>query len=570
METIKKSIPGCKISVATIKRWCIRLSLLGLCIDPGLVSAGGASNSDIRDFQASWVGKALEYQRKLQLDVPFVGANIIGTHNSYNSSAYDYAFPNQDTKINKQLNMGARIIDFDLHYYKTALESTKKIRLCHAQSVGVCSRFDRLFKDGLKEVRDWLRDNPNTVLIINLENHIDSQKGYSKARSILRDVLENYIYRSEGCSEFPSNITPRQILAAGKQVIVTMGRGCTGHDDLDKRIFHSLSTKLKKLSEDASTFGGGFDISESEIADGFSGENGPTYQLVKLDFMDVRPNKSRTRVDAGIWSWRSNRPNNRFDNDHCAHSDMSKDPDQWGGTWEDSPCDNVKRFACRVVGTKGPNATWVFPSASGRWDQGESVCNSVTGRNLAFGMPMNSVEQKRLRKAQQNDGNAARVWLNYTDQAYEGNWFVPPTTQFITVSLRSYHDKYVTVKDNGGDELTNTKTTAGEKETFIMFETDKETRDGCLQHDEKVALMTTDGFYFSAQSDDTMEANRAKLAGWETFTLGTTGGGSCVGDSSEIYLKTAHNKYVKAERKGAINAEATNRQNWELFVVETH
>ena len=86
-----------------------------------VVSISEAARADgIDDFNNSWTGLSLAAQRQLDLDAPIADSNIIGTHNSFNSAVYatatSYLDPNQVDSIYNQLRMGARSIEFDVHW----------------------------------------------------------------------------------------------------------------------------------------------------------------------------------------------------------------------------------------------------------------------------------------------------------------------------------------------------------------------------------------------------------------------------------------------------------------------
>ena len=185
------------------------LPLLGM----GLILGGGAHADAISDFNNSWAGKALSLQRILDRASPMKDNNIIGTHNTYNSRAYQdadsYLDPQQQYTIYDQLRLGARFIELDAHWTAHAhgwpWQWGNDLLLCHS-GIGAnmgswllgCSLTDRFVRDGLQEVRNWLDRPENTqeVIILYIEDHTDGR--HQELLSILNDKLGGKIYASGG------------------------------------------------------------------------------------------------------------------------------------------------------------------------------------------------------------------------------------------------------------------------------------------------------------------------------------------------------------------------------------
>ena len=86
-----------------------RLAVTLLVTLPLLAHAGA-----VEDHQSSWAYRALMLQLKLDEEAPLSQATFLGTHNSYNASAYAtlyrYLDPNQKLSITDQLRVGARAL----------------------------------------------------------------------------------------------------------------------------------------------------------------------------------------------------------------------------------------------------------------------------------------------------------------------------------------------------------------------------------------------------------------------------------------------------------------------------
>ena len=59
--------------------------------------------------------RRLRLQNHIDDNVPLVEATFPGTHNSYNTSADGYPFPQHHGSVTMQLSAGARVINFDVH-----------------------------------------------------------------------------------------------------------------------------------------------------------------------------------------------------------------------------------------------------------------------------------------------------------------------------------------------------------------------------------------------------------------------------------------------------------------------
>ena len=143
----------------------------------------GDGTGDVDQFQATWAYWALQNQRNLGRYEPLNWIQQIDAHNAYNSAADGFIFPNQRYSISDQLDLGVRSIELDPNEYFGF------IRVCHAKDDDLgCARTDRLFDNVLKEVRNWLDDNPDEVIIIRMENYVDITNPDHKAQ--LLDSLE--------------------------------------------------------------------------------------------------------------------------------------------------------------------------------------------------------------------------------------------------------------------------------------------------------------------------------------------------------------------------------------------
>ncbi|HKQ51066.1 MAG TPA: PKD domain-containing protein [Pyrinomonadaceae bacterium] len=122
------------------------------------------------NFQQTWAHWAVMNQTHLARYEPVNWAQFIDTHNAFNNAADGYPAPNQLYSITDQLNMGARSLALDIHWY------AGQLRLCHGQeSHAGCAALDRYYANAVKEIGNWLRAHPDEVIFINFEDRSEGQ-----------------------------------------------------------------------------------------------------------------------------------------------------------------------------------------------------------------------------------------------------------------------------------------------------------------------------------------------------------------------------------------------------------
>ncbi|MDF2179300.1 phosphatidylinositol-specific phospholipase C domain-containing protein [Aliiglaciecola sp. CAU 1673] len=386
----------------------------------GLLTLARCIQADtISDFQQSWVGKTLAAQRQLDVASPMADNNIPGTHNTYNSEAYRscnfsvgcrYLDPQQKYSIKDQLRIGARFIEIDVHW-TTKMESLfsypKRLLMCH----GVCSINDKYFTEGLNEVRDWLNSNDshNQVVILYVEDHMDGH--HQDAYDQIQSKIGQWIYNSGGCKAIANTLTKQQVLAQGKKVVLWGDGGCRSHQGWKTMAYTGLGD-IGRIWEDRTTVGAIGDVFTGGSSDYISAADVRRYfaegaNIVNLDDMVTNDGG----LDAGIWSWDNNEPNNWNGNQHCAV--------QWSnGRWDDQYCGNLYVHACESAS----DGSWKVSSASGTWAQGQQACQQL-GSQYNFSVPTNSLANQHLKAAKEAAGQS-HVWLHHDDIAHEGLWWV--------------------------------------------------------------------------------------------------------------------------------------------------
>lgn len=389
---------------------------------------------DIDNFNNGWAGKALKHQRQIERYAPLSQNSMIGTHNSYNSESYRnairYLDPQQERSVPDQLRMGARFLEFDAHWiYKAKFEIRRggswwqfwtytvdvggyEMVLCHG---GVCSPDDRFFSQGLEDIRNFLNQDANkdAVIILYIEDHMDGNHG--NALGSINSILGDKIYRSGSCRTIPSSLSKSDVLGAGKNIVI-QGDRCSGNGSYDATVFSGLgaiSRKWEDRTNIAAIAGQSSYIHAADIVR-YHKEG---VNLLNLDDMNIDDG----RLEAAVWSFDVNEPNNWGGNQDCAVS--------WGnGRWDDAGCSAQFAYACQHQ----TNGNWVVSNSLGAWENGANACAAM-GAGYAFDAPTNSVENEQLKTAKAS-ANQTHVWLNLNDKMVEGNWQIIPS---FTAEIKS-------------------------------------------------------------------------------------------------------------------------------------
>ena len=170
----------------------------GLC-DDGLGAGAGADayrcvdlwgQRHQRDSATSdWEAWAWDNQRYgISGREPINWQTTIGTHESFNSFADGYAFPNQNYSLYDQLNLGARYIDLRARWIDDYL------RLSHTtgnDSTTGGTGGDRAFLYAIHEINLWLEENPDQVIM--LEIGVGTDGAAAPSTAYINDVLDRYL-----------------------------------------------------------------------------------------------------------------------------------------------------------------------------------------------------------------------------------------------------------------------------------------------------------------------------------------------------------------------------------------
>jgi hypothetical protein len=181
-----------------------------------------------RDRETGWLGWALNEQLYgISRNQPINRIAWLGAHNAFSNYQQGFGNPvytNHFYSVTDQLNMGVRHLELDPHFYGVADPVDREVRLCHSGLAAVClvpGYGTRLFGFLLREIGQWLKANPEEVIVLKLnEKNIDafSGAGVGEMYSLLERYLGEMAYRPiVGYTRWP---TVAEIRGVRKQVVI--------------------------------------------------------------------------------------------------------------------------------------------------------------------------------------------------------------------------------------------------------------------------------------------------------------------------------------------------------------
>lgn len=395
-----------------------------------------ASAAAVAAYEGSETSRALDLQRTLGDGLPLQAGLWIGTHNSANSTSEEPTLSqsdsNQQLSLTDQLRLDVRSLELDPHWFPSLRSAGRAPVLCHAQPAPAhvgCST-ERLLSDGLTELRSWLVANPDEVVLLYLEDHLEGKEGHDRASADVLAALGDRLYAPAGseCTQLPLDLTRNAVRAAGKQVVVMTG-GCrrdvgtawqgvafaemvreedrpvgyggyprcggndpAGEDGVFRRYFED-STFLNS----AATLGGAATPDDGITPDTAAAMTRCGVDLLGLD--QLVPGDGR--LDALVWSFAPG----QLDQAGVAVQRASD------GRWESVVGERRLPVACRL-----PDGSWTL-SGLGPRDSANGRCAGLGG---TFDVPRRGRDAQLLLEAQRAAG-AGRVWLALSS-AGGGSW----------------------------------------------------------------------------------------------------------------------------------------------------
>jgi hypothetical protein len=340
------------------------------------------SEAAVSAYEKSDLHRALQLQQDLGNDLPFRSASWIGTHNSFNETTRTPTLSgldsNQQLSMVDQLRIDVRSLEVDAHWFPSVEAGGAYAPVaCHAQGEDQkhagCTT-EPLLADVLPPVAAWLRAHPRQVLLLYVEDHLETEDGYAQGAEVLRKAFGDLLYApgGTGCTPLPLAGTRNDVLAAGKQVLVISGchagagwngsvfsgaarakdeTGPAGYGENGTcdpaRSPAAYDSRLVRVFEDATALTATVDQGSERI----SAAKAATLARCAVDitgFDQLLPDDGR--LAGSLWSWAPGQP--------AASGDCAV---QRGGRFYASPCSGRHAVACRAA-----DGTWTVGPLSPR------------------------------------------------------------------------------------------------------------------------------------------------------------------------------------------------------------
>lgn len=395
--------------------------------------APAVSEAAIASYEKGDVHRALALQYELGNDVPFRQATWLGTHNSFNTTTRSPTVSgldsNQQLSMTDQLRVDMRSLEVDTHWFRSAAAGGDFAPvLCHAegkdQQHAGCTD-EPLLADGLAEIATWVRANPRQVVLVYLEDHLETEDptytgtaddGYAAAAAVVRAAFGDLLYApgGTGCTPMPLDRSRSDVLAAGRQVVVISS--CHGGAGWNGAIFDdgarekdetgpagygedgtcdparpaaSYDDHLLRVFEDSTALS----ATAAQGRDPITPGKAAALQRCAVDitgFDQILPDDGR--LAASVWSWAPGQPAAG----DCAYQGSD-------GRWRSGACGERHAFACRAA-----DGTWTVDAVEAPYAASGGRC-----RGAAVATPRYGYEAVQLAAAMRAAG-VDSAWLAYT------------------------------------------------------------------------------------------------------------------------------------------------------------
>jgi hypothetical protein len=376
--------------------------------------------------EPDWARGALADQYELGSALPLRDAPWVGTHNSFNSTAemgpaLSAQDSNQRITLVDQLDAGVRSLELDLHWFPSAVGGGFAPVVCHATGEHLGCTIEKPLAVVLDEVAGWLRGHRDQVVLLYMEDHLDSAAGYDAAAAVVRDKLGKLLYRPAGggatCVPLPLDATRAAIGQTGAQAIIVSDCGVGGgwpsvafdwssHAEAGPHGFQDFprcgpdftradyDTKLIRYFEDSTRLSEGASyVGQSTPDDGITVDTAAAMARCGVDLLGMdQVDRDDPRFGALVWSWAPAEPRRPG----CAA--------QAAGRWYSKTCGSRLRVACRTA-----DGRWRVPRRAVRFSDAAALCGRA---DAAFDVPRTGYQAQQLRLAMERAG-ASRAWLRY-------------------------------------------------------------------------------------------------------------------------------------------------------------
>src|SRR3954468_16197775 len=380
------------------------------------------SRKIVARYRDTWLHRTAAFQYGLGDGVPFLRAQWLGTHNSFNSTADDptlsHTDSNQQLSLTDQLDIDMRSLELDLHYIPSvAAGGTSTVVVCHGRGPDEahfgCTN-EPTFEQVLPRIAGWLRAHPQQVILLYLEDELGADAGYGETVATLDRVLGGKLYRpsaseigAKGCANLPLGISRDDVRARGARVVLVgncrsgWSRDVFGWDDVHVESGSTpgykpfpacdasygrdvYDSKLVRYYEDSTFVATAIDPTQTP-AEHQAGALTPdkVKSMVRcgvglFGFDQILPHDGR--ISASVWSWAKNEPNPA--GGRCG---LQRAGD---GRWITAPCKERHPAVCRNADGSLSLTSRVVPY---------TAADNACGKAATFDLPRTGYENSLLR-----------------------------------------------------------------------------------------------------------------------------------------------------------------------------
>ncbi len=337
-----------------------------------------------------WIAEAHRFQRELLSTKTYVHTPLLYAHNSYNNRQDRYKIPNQYYSITDLLNLGVRILEWDVH------NIGRFLRLCHGTDKHIgCSLNDRPFYSIVEEFSQWIRkeENQNEIVVLHIQEEFQG-KNEERAKQDFVKIMRSYLgdLIASRNQEFFSADELREV---GKRIIIwsslteKISRNNCSYITVEKNAFYTKGEPKKASHRRPSkvwiktVLGNSWALKTEEEVKAYFISN----EMAPLKFDYITPKL----VKAAIWSWE---PQYDFKNKkgNCVVTNSS-------GHWVSNNCFQKKSFACKQ------GERWMVTSHKSIFSEGKKYCHEEFPGST-FELPRNGYENDLVRR------KGTEVYLN--------------------------------------------------------------------------------------------------------------------------------------------------------------
>lgn len=342
-----------------------------------------------KDF--SWASRTLKFQRDLDENNLFLNIPFFFAHNSYSNKSDGYALPNHFFSLTDLIDLGVRGFEWDVHYVN------RKLRLCHGRSNDVgCSPYDRVFHNVVEELSLWIRNNPDEVVLIYVQEEFNnSKKGMDIYVKVMKEYLGDLVIHLDDVR----TLSLKSLRKLNKRVVLDSSLALTKRivrNDSNYREVKQLEGTFQK--EASQYISKDYRLPNKTFRKIFLGDWSKPLEKVKNHYTSKKPNYMNLKMDyirpehvySAIWSWKNKEPSQIG----CAFMDGT-------GRWAIEDCNKALNFACEYDGN------WFITERKGRFKEGQNIC-TIEYSKSRFSIPKNGYENKLVKK-----GIKGETWIKW-------------------------------------------------------------------------------------------------------------------------------------------------------------